>query len=223
MWRVAVVVTMVAMLAILFGPGAALGEEGCEVEEIHVHFEGNVFGTEGDVVEVARISVDPHLIGATCTGTATVHNNSSAHDGNDFIISSGGSTVVIPDFEGVAGGVTTSTSGLVLGETLIASIRLGKDGVASLAGDTVVIASICEPVQATTTTSTTAVVPPAPTTSATPPPTNRTIETPIGGVDAGGGGSAPDSGVGVAILSVGVMALAGALGVAAHSCTVTRR
>lgn len=223
MWRVAVVVTMVAMLATLSGAGAALGEEDCEEQEIHIHFEGNVFGTEGDVVEVARVAVDPHLIGATCTGTATVHNNTSAHGGNDFIISSGGSTVVVPDFEGVAGGVNTSTSKLVLGGTLTASIRLGPDGVASLAGDTVVIASICEPIQATTTTTTAAAAPPAPSTSTTLPPASRTIETPIGGVDAGGGGSAPGSGVGVAILTVGVMALAGALGLAAHSCTVTRR
>ena len=82
-------VVVLAMLAVLFGAAPALADE-CQEEEILIRFDGNVFGREGDVVQVAMVAVDAHLVGATCIGTATVENNSSAHPGNDFIITSGG-------------------------------------------------------------------------------------------------------------------------------------
>jgi hypothetical protein len=224
MSRVAVVTVMVALFAILSGAGAARGEE-CYEEEIIIQFEANVFGSEGEVVEVARIAVDAHLIGATCIGTATVENNSSAHPGNDFIISSGGSSVVISDFERDVGTVTAATSQLVLGETVTASIRLGPHGIASLAGDTVVVVSVCQPQPPPTTTTTQQ----PPTTAQQPPTTTQApaaiaAETPIGGVVAGGGGAAPaNSGFELMMLGVGALALLGAFGLSALALRATRR
>ena len=52
MSRVAVVAVMVSLLAIPFGAGAARGDD-CHEEEIIIQFEANVFGSEGEVVEVA--------------------------------------------------------------------------------------------------------------------------------------------------------------------------
>ena len=224
MSRVAVVTVMVALLAILSGAGAARGEE-CHEEKIIIQFAANVFGSEGEVVEVARIAVDAHLISATCIGTATVENNSSAHPGNDFIISSGGSSVVISDFERDVGTVTAATSQLVLGETVTASIRLGPHGIASLAGDTVVVVSVCQPQPPPTTTTTQQ----PPTTAQQPPTTTQApaaiaAETPIGGVVAGGGGAAPaNSGFELMMLGVGALALLGAFGLSALALRATRR
>jgi hypothetical protein len=218
MLQVAIVV-VVALLATLSGAGTALGDD-CQEEEIRLQFAGNVYGSEGEVVQVTQVAVDADLIGATCTGTATVRNNESMHPGNDFIISSGGTSVVVSDFESAAGRVATATSNLVLGETITASIRLGPHGVASLAGDTVVVATVCQP---TTTTTTTTTPPPAPTTSTTQPPVTTTTETPIGGVSAGGGSTAGGSGLAAALLSVGGLVLLGAFGVAGYGLRETPR
>lgn len=222
MLRVATVV-VVALLTVLSGAGTALGDD-CREEEIRLQFAGNVYGSEGEVVHVAQVAVDADLIGTTCTGTATVRNNKSIHPGNDFIISSAGTSVVVSDFEGEAGGVTSATAHLVLGRTITASVRLGPHGVASLAGDTVVVATVCQPTTTTTTTTTTeppaptttTTTTPAPTTTTTQPPVTTTTETPIGGVAAGGGGTAGGFGLAVALMSVGGLLLLGALGIAGY-------
>jgi hypothetical protein len=215
MSRVAVVL---AMLAVLIGAAPALAEE-CHEEEILIQFDGNVFGSEGDMVRVAEVAVDAHMLGATCVGTVTVENNSSAHPGNDFIITSGGTSVEIPDFERVAGKVTTTKSKLVLGGSVTATIRLGAHGVASLAGDTVVVASICQPPPTTTTTPpTTTTTPPPASTTTTLPPVTTTTETPIGGVSAGGGGSLhAGSGLSMALVTLGGLALLCSFGLATRN------
>lgn len=203
--------------AVLAGAGTAMAFD-CQEEEIHLQFAGNVYGDEGDVVEVARVAVDSHLVGATCTGTPTVTNNESMHPGSDLIISSAGTTVVVTDFESAAGKVSSTTSQLVLGETITASVRLGPHGVASLSGDTVVVATMCQPEPTTTTTT------PEPTTSTTQPPVTTTTETPRGGVSAGGGSTAGGSALGAALLGIGGgLALLGALAVATRGLRETGR
>jgi hypothetical protein len=226
---------MLAMLVVLIGAAPASADE-CQEEEILIRFDGNVFGSEGEIVRVVEVAVDAHLVGATCFGTVTVENNSSEHLGNDFIITSGGTSVEIPDFERIAGKVTTTTQKLLLGGSITASIRLGPHGVASLAGDTVVVASICQPPPTTTTTlppvATTTTLPPVASTTTLPPvtttttlpPVTTTTETPIGGVSAGGGStSGPSSDLGVMMLSLGSLALLGAFVAATHGFRVARR
>jgi hypothetical protein len=219
-------VVVLAVLAVLLGAAPALADE-CQEEEILIRFDGNVFGSEGEIVRVIEVAVDAHLVGATCLGTVTVENNSSEHPGNDFIITSGGTSVEIPDFERIAGKVTTTTQKLLLGGSITASIRLGPHGVASLAGDTVVVASICQPPPTTTTTTqppaTTTTQPPV-TTTTTLPPVTTTTETPIGGVSAGGGSTrGTSSDLGVMMLSLGSLALLGAFVAATQGFRVARR
>lgn len=221
MLRVAVAV-VVASLAILSGAGTALGDD-CREEEIRIQFAGSVYGGEGEVVQVTQVAVDADLIGATCTGTPTVQNNESMHPGNDFIISSGGTSVVVSDFESAAGKVTTATANLVLGETITVSIRLGPHGVASLAGDTVVVATVCQPTTTTTTTTTTPPAPTTSTTSTTQPSVTTTTVTPIGGVSAGGGSTASGTGLSAALLGVGGLVLLSAFGMAGYGLRETPR
>jgi len=214
----AVVTLMV--LAIALGASPAFAQQ-CEEKEILIEFSGNVFGKAGDVVQVAQVAVDPDLIGASCTSTATVENNSSAHPGNDLIISSGTASVVIADFEREAGKVTAMSTGFELGEVLTASIRLGPHGIASLAGDNLVVASICQP-QAPPTTTTTTTIPPATASATTLPPATTTTETPVGAVSAGGGSTAAAGTGAVVLLSFGGLAMLGALGIVAYSHKPTR-
>jgi hypothetical protein len=182
MWRLPVVV---AVLALLWAAAPVAAQE----DTVLIQFDVVARGNATDVVEVGQVAVDPDLVGATCVGTISVTNNSSTHPNNDFIISSGSTSVEIPDFERISGQTTTVQSRLVLTDTITASIRLGSDGVASLAGDTVVVASSCVPETTTTTTTT---MPSPPSTNAAEA-TSTTIETPVGAVEAGGGGTAPGS------------------------------
>ena len=168
-------------------------------EIIIIQIDVVVRGDEGDVIQVADVAVDQALVGATCVGTATIENNESEHPGNDYILSTGSTSVEIEDFERTAMQVTEMSSWLVLGERITVAIRLGSDGVASLAGDTVTVASICQP-PTTTTTSTT--LPEVSSTTTTTPP-------PVGGVSAGGGSAA--AGGSRLLAAAGAAALAGAV------------
>lgn len=193
-----------AVLALLFVAAPVVAQD----ETVLIQFDVVARGKVGEVVPIGDVAVDPDLVGTTCVGTIQVQNNESAHPNNDFIISSGGTTVEVPDFERTPGGITTVQSRLVLGETITASIRLGEDKVASLAGDTVVVASNCGPEPTTT-------LPSPSTTGAVSADTSTTLETPIGGVSAGGGGTATGSDVASAWLMVaGGLSLVSALALA---------
>jgi hypothetical protein len=205
-----VVVAFAILVALVSSARAAPAQaQECQEHSIDIQVDVDVFGKEGDVVSVAAVTVDPELVGTGCTGTATVTNNSSAHPENDFIIASGASAAVIDDFEREPFQVSSTTTALVLGETIDLSIRLGPDGIASIAGETVMVAVTCQPSPTTTT------QPPGATTTTAPPETTTTTETPIGGVSAGGGGTASRLDAGVSLLALGAMTLLGALGLAA--------
>lgn len=214
MWRLPIVG---AALFLLFIAAPVVAQDD---EMVLIQFDVVARGEVGEVVPVGEVAVDPSLVGATCVGTFEVRNNESAHPNNDFIISSDGTTVEIPDFERSPGGITTVESRLVLGETITASIRLGDDRVASLAGDTLVVASPCGPEPTTTTTT----LPAPSTTGAVSADTSTTLETPIGGVSAGGGGSATGAdAVTGALVIAGGLSLAAAFGLAAGGRRVSQR
>jgi len=202
-----------------------------QTSQIEIFLDHTLRGKPGDVFVVHTESVDPALVGGTCSGTAQTENNASEHPNNDLIISSGESTTVIADFEAIAGMVTGSSANLTLGGTITVSVRLGGNGISS---EGLQIAMSCTPPVPETTTSvpappetTVATTPPpqAPpatttttTTTTTPPkPETRAIQavvqTPVGGVAAGGGSTAP-TGAGQSLLAVGagLLVLALALG-----------
>lgn len=225
------------VVAVLIGAAPVSAQPVVVIVEVNM----TVYGNEGDVIQVAQAVVDPTLVGATCEGTARTENNASEHPGNDLIIESGTSTGVIPNFEAVAGQITSMTTTLILGETITASIRLGPDGVAS---EGILIQLSCafvqEPPETTTTTTTapppetttTTAPPPEPTTTTTAPPPEPTTTTqppattttgvpedtttteppPEGGVEAGGGSTAGTPDDDAAwLVGVGALILLGAL------------
>ena len=141
----------------------------------------------------------------------------AAPDSN-AIATSNGDSVTIPDWERAADTRTPATNGtLTLGATVVISIQVGADGVASggleiqftcnppVSPPTTTITSAPEP----STTTTTVDEPPATTTTLSPPP--------VGGVPAGGGSEAIASvsdvatQLGVALLVIGAVALLGGL------------
>ena len=181
--------------------------------------EGLVKGEPGDVVRIHSETVDPNMVGWTCTGSATTGNNASEHSLNDFVLTSGGSSAVIPDWEAEAGATTSMSGTLVLGPTITIDLVLGTDGRAS--GGVLIALNCAQPEPTTTTTvaatTTTDPVDPTTTTTAaavttTAPPAVETEEgeTPVGGPTAGGGSTAGGNGLGLLTLALGATAIFGA-------------
>ena len=128
---------------------------------IIIEVDGTVGGDAGEIFRVASVNVDPGMLGWLCAGTAQTANNASEHPNNDFILGSGGTSAEILDWEAVAGGITSTSGTLVLGESITVDLRLGADGVSS---GGVLITLTCGPPLPPETTTTTA--PPPPTTVA---------------------------------------------------------
>lgn len=205
--------TAVIVATVLVALGAAPAFAQQEEESILIDIVLTRYGAVGEVVFVREVPVDAALVGATCTATATTENNSSEHPNNDFLLTSGGATAVIPDFERVAGATVSMTAPLMLGETIAVNIRLGGDGVTS---EGVLVALACTGQPPPTTTQ--PPQPPGDTTTTTQPPPGDTTTTeapPVGGVEAGGGSSAGAGGPAGPLIGGGAVLLAAALGVLA--------
>lgn len=181
-------VVLFVLAALMLVAAPALGQEGTIIIDV----QGVARGNEGDVVEVAQVSVDPALVGATCTGSLATENNSSVHPDNTLIIETGGLTAEIPNVEENPGEVQIIDGTIVVGETITVSMRFGPDGVTS---GGFLITLICA--QQTTTTSTT-------TTTTSPPPTGG-VPTGAGGTAGGGLGGMP-----LVALAAGLALLTGA-------------
>jgi hypothetical protein len=220
MWKATAVL---AVFAALVAAAPAFAQED---ETVVLDIVLTRWGAEGEIVFVREVPIEPTLVGATCTATAKTENNSSEHPNNDFLLTSGGVTAVIPDFEAVAGETTSMTTTLVLGETITASIRLGEDGVTS-EGLLVTLHCTTQPTATTTTqppqppeNTTTTTQPPSGTTTTTQPPAGNTTTTeapPVGGVSAGGGSSAVTGGPAASLISGGALLMAAALGLLAFA------
>ncbi len=203
-------------------------------ETIVIEVAGINRGDEGDIIRVASVEVDPGMVGWLCTATAQTGNNASEHPDNDFILTSGGSSTEILDWEAVAGEITHSSGTLVLGESITVDLRLGPRGVSSGAVRIVLTCSPPPPPETTTTTvpetttttvpeTTTTTVPETTTTTVpettttAPPQTTTTEPPPEGGVSAGGGATAV-AGRELAVLSLagGALALLGSAALVAR-------
>ena len=188
-------------------------------ETIVIEVAGINRGDEGDIIRVASVEVDPGMVGWLCTATAQTGNNASEHPDNDFILTSGGSSTEILDWEAVAGEITHSSGTLVLGESITVDLRLGPRGVSSGGVSIVLTCSPPPPPETTTTTTvpetTTTTVPE--TTTTAPPQTTTTEPPPEGGVSAGGGATAV-AGRELAVLSLagGALALLGSAALVAR-------
>ena len=195
-------------------------------ETIVIEVAGINRGDEGDIIRVASVEVDPGMVGWLCTATAQTGNNASEHPDNDFILTSGGSSTEILDWEAVAGEITHSSGTLVLGESITVDLRLGPRGLSSGGVRIVLTCSPPPPPETTTTTvpeTTTTTVPETTTTTVpettttAPPQTTTTEPPPEGGVSAGGGATAV-AGRELAVLSLagGALALLGSAALVAR-------
>ncbi len=201
---------------------------------IEIEVAGINRGEEGDILRVASVDVDPEMLGWLCTGTAQTENNASEHRDNDFILTSGSSSVEILDWEAVAGEITNTLGTFVLGESITVDLRLGPARVSS-GGVRIVLTCSPPPPPETTTTvpeTTTTTVPP-PTATTVPPPTATTTQPPgvttteappEGGVSAGGGSTAGTSTSAADVwVGAGVVTLAAALALSFLRLVSSRR
>ncbi|MGI9602064.1 MAG: hypothetical protein ACR2QE_09280 [Acidimicrobiales bacterium] len=90
-----------------------------------------VDGPPGAVIEIANEEVEPEFQGTSCGIRVEVENNASAHSGTDILLTSGGETLTISDVETMPGTIFIGEGELVLGETVVAAVRLGPDGISS--------------------------------------------------------------------------------------------
>lgn len=129
-----------------------LGSAGAVSDDIVITLDKSASGAPGDVITLGSQSVAGRYVGLTCQGTYSASNNASVHPDTQLIISSGGSSVTINGVEDAPGATRTATQPLTLGDTITIAVRLGPDGVASMAGQAVTMDC---PAAATTTSSTT--------------------------------------------------------------------
>lgn len=116
-----------------------------------------VFGAPGSVHELGHEAVDPSNVGQTCAASITASNNESIREGSDLIVTSDGSTVTLPNVEATPNIDIHTTATLVLGTTLVVSVRLGPEG--AFSGGGAVVLTCTPPVP---------VAPPAPVVEAPP-------------------------------------------------------
>jgi hypothetical protein len=205
-----------------------------EQTEIRIMLTGNLFGTAGETYDVKTQPVPEDLVGQTCSGYAATENNASVWLNNDLIITSGGTSTEILNYERESNGITNTEETITLGDTIVVSIRLGPGGVSS--EGLLIVLNCAQPQPPTTTTTTeppqppvvttTTTTPPQPPTTTTAPPTGGTTTTeppPEGGISAGGGGTAGPGNGAVPWLAAGGAALLAALALLAGGQRRTSR
>ncbi|MCP3912926.1 MAG: hypothetical protein GY713_18480 [Actinomycetia bacterium] len=136
--------------------------------------------TPGSVAELHTEAVPADLVGQTCTFAVATENNSSVHPGNALVLQTGDASGEIPEVEATPGQTFNGSAPVVLGETIVASIRFGDNGITS-GGFTITIT--CAPVGG--------------------------VETGAGGTASSGGPLVPKS-LAVIALAVGIVGLVAA-------------
>lgn len=150
---IAVLAALLAGVAALLAPLAVAQDDGM----IEIPLDTVVRDEPGALVVLDEVAVPAALVGQTCRIESRAENNSSVHPGNDLIVASDGTSVVLADVESEPGKVTTSSDRLTLGSTASVTLRMGEDGVFS-GGATALVVIECfvdETTTSTTTTSTT--------------------------------------------------------------------
>ena len=135
------VVLSVSVVLLLLGPAGQVGA----LDEIAVEYEV-VRGEPGDVVELVTAPVGADEVGMVCLITAISDNNPSTHPNSDLIIDTNGDSFEIRDVEAAPElkKEESSVEGVVLGENVTVSVRLGGDGVFS---GGVILTSDCVPAE----------------------------------------------------------------------------
>lgn len=117
--------------------------------EISIPLTSIVRTPEGTVTELASAEVPGEFAGHICEVTAHTENQNSVHEGNDIVVASGSSQVLLADVEGEPGKAVDAQGSLELGDTITVSLIMGPEGVFSAGFDVV---ARCVPEPPTTTT-----------------------------------------------------------------------
>lgn len=99
-------------------------------------------GSEGSEILLATVNVDPSAVGETASVTAVAENQSSVHPGNDLVVASGSTSVVLENVERAEGVETPANGTLTLGTTITVTLLMGPDEVFS-AG--IMLSIVCVP------------------------------------------------------------------------------
>lgn len=124
MKRIRVIVALTAALL-------ALGSSVALAAIFEIPIDTVVYAPEDSITRLETVDTPPDLIGASCVGVAVAANQTSVHPGNDLIISSGGTSVVLEDVERAPGTTTPASGELTLGEQVTVDLRMGPDEVFS--------------------------------------------------------------------------------------------
>ncbi len=108
-----------------------LGAAPALAADLSLPIDTVVTADEGALIELGRIPVDSGLAGPLCVWEASVTNQDSAHPGNDIVITSGGTTLVLADIEATPGKVTTNSGSVHLADEVVVTLRMGPDGIFS--------------------------------------------------------------------------------------------
>lgn len=117
--------------------------------EISIPVDTVVEASEGTETDLATADVPAEFADHFCMVTAHAQNQESVHPGNDLLVRSGTSQVVLADVESEPGGIIEAAELLELGDVIAVSLIMGPDGVFS-AGIEVTVE--CVPDESTTTT-----------------------------------------------------------------------
>jgi hypothetical protein len=121
----------VLSFGVLIAVLASVAPAGAQTTEFSIEITGVARGAEGEVLELVNRPVDANLVGATCSVNGRTENNESTHPNNDLIIATGDTVAEVPNVEAEEFQTIAGTGTLVLGESIVVSIRFGPNGVTS--------------------------------------------------------------------------------------------
>lgn len=99
--------------------------------EISIPVDTVVEAEEGSTTQLGTAQVPPDFADHVCEVRAHAENQRSIHPGNDIVVSSGNSQVLLPDVEAEPGQVIDTDDMLELGEVITVSLLMGPDEVFS--------------------------------------------------------------------------------------------
>lgn len=95
-----------------------------QVLQIDIPIDSDIHVEDFSTVVITTVDVPPEAIGAECTATSFGVNQESTREGNDILIDSGSSQVVIPNVEALENSVVAGQGTLTLGTEIVVSMTL---------------------------------------------------------------------------------------------------
>ena len=134
------VARVLGVLALAFGLVGGLGAPAFAAPGFNetIPIEIVVRAPEGSLTQLTSVDVPTEAFGQECRVSSLGTNRQSVHPGNDLLVQSGSSQVVLPNVEGVAGGTVTADGTLTLGDTITVTLDMGPDEVFSAGFDVIV-------------------------------------------------------------------------------------